>query len=132
MLSTTTVFHFLGPIWCLSICSWTGIIGAYKWVMDRDLLWSSITFSRQSQSFPLLCHLSLLCLSLRSESFLLIFSFSSLGTAKISPGTHEPFSLLYSMFCLSLFSSFSDSDFSHLHDSWVGEDPHHPSWSQTS
>ena len=90
MLSTITVFHFLDPVWCLSICSWTGIIGAYKWVMDRDLLWSSITFSRQSQSFPFSCPLSLFCLSLRSESFLPIFSFSSLGTVKISPGTHEP------------------------------------------
>ena len=37
MLSTITVFHFLGPIWCLSICSWTGNIGAYKWVMYCDL-----------------------------------------------------------------------------------------------
>ena len=37
MLSTITVFHFLGPIWCLSICSWTGTIGAYKWVMYCDL-----------------------------------------------------------------------------------------------
>ena len=77
MLSTTTVFHFLGPIWCLSICSWTGNIGAYKWVMYCDLPLEQHYLIKERASLHCVV-LSLLILSLRSESFLFHFIILSL------------------------------------------------------
>ena len=72
MLSTITVFHFLGPIWCLSICSWTGNIGAYKWVMYRDLPLEQHYLIKDRASLHCFT-LSLFSLSLCLESLLFHF-----------------------------------------------------------
>ena len=83
MLSTITVFHFLGPIWCLSICSWTGNIGAYKWVMYRDLPLEQHYLIKDRASLHCFT-LSLFRLSLCLESFLFhLVSFSFPGAPRV-------------------------------------------------
>ena len=70
--------------------------------MDRDLLWSSINFSRQSRYlFVSFSFISFFFDSYfafffgRNHFFFIFLSFSCLGTAKISLGTHEPFFFFY-------------------------------------
>ena len=83
-----------------------------SWIVTS--LGAAFFFQYRASLFKLFSHYVSFFVCFRSESFFFCFSlhfyrFPAQVLVKISPGTHEPLSfiLYYSMFCLSLFSSYT-------------------------